>query len=364
MRVVHLLATILGTLCTLATSAAVPPRTRFRIQDILGLTEGPTPPPTAQPEPLPKDHTLLFILNSLPQTSSLAALVNSHPSVAQLLNSTTTKYTVFAPSNEALEHAPDMPPEIVSPVLLYHVASSPLKAGELKTGDLVDTMLVLESLGKPQKIKVTSTVHDEIILNGRTSIVKPNIPASNGVIHLVNNVMRPPPNISRLLLFKPQEFSLLMLALRRANLWDAVKDGVGITLFAPTNRAFRRLGFARLRYLFSDAGSQDLKKTLLYHVSPQLLYTPAILKSKELSIPTLQGAKLELKVEREEDEYGHSHEIVEVNGHAHVVAGDILGGNGVVHGLDRVVFLPGEDLEESELKRVSDEELVEILGRV
>jgi uncharacterized surface protein with fasciclin (FAS1) repeats len=103
--------------------------------------------------------------------------------------------------------------------------------------------------------------------------------AKNGVIHAVNHILVPPPFVGRELSLFPSVFSTLLLAYEKT---DFVKfiHGVkanGTTVFAPTNRAFARLGPRANAFLFNtEKGLGYLKALLKYQiVANATLYSDA-----------------------------------------------------------------------------------------
>lgn len=108
---------------------------------------------------------------------------------------TSGEYTVFAPNNAAfakllqsigLASMSEMNPNFLIDILLYHtVANNIYNVNQL---DSVATTLNFEQLTFTQG---DSTVINEEDQPNRTVIVTPNLQASNGVIHVVNEVILP-----------------------------------------------------------------------------------------------------------------------------------------------------------------------------
>jgi uncharacterized surface protein with fasciclin (FAS1) repeats len=99
--------------------------------------------------------------------------------------------------------------------------------------------------------------------------------------------------------------------------------GSKFTLFAPTDDAFAELSHENIAYLLNNPAK--LKEMLLYHIlnGEKTTYT---LKSDE-SLRTLMGEMIRVKFTNE----GVSVE------DAHVLRADILGVNGVIHTIDKVL---------------------------
>lgn len=99
-------------------------------------------------------------------------------------------FTVFAPTDEAFEALPDgtvenlMAPEnrdILVSLLTYHVVAEELPVEQLETGFLDSVQ------GTPLKVEVG----EDVTVNGVT-IMDDEIPASNGIIHTIDEVILPP----------------------------------------------------------------------------------------------------------------------------------------------------------------------------
>lgn len=100
-------------------------------------------------------------------------------------------YTVFAPSNAAFEAIPITTRErLLSPenratlvqVLSYHVVPQALPASQIKAGSINSLS------GQPLAIKVQG---NQVTVNN-TRVIQSDIQASNGVIHMVDQVILPP----------------------------------------------------------------------------------------------------------------------------------------------------------------------------
>lgn len=125
-----------------------------------------------------KDHTTL--VKAVQAAGLVDALSNAGP------------FTVFAPTNAAFDKLPagtlegllkpDKKDDLAD-ILQYHVSVGVYNADQLQDG---------QSLGQVNGGNVTITKKDgKIIINGTATIIA-SIPASNGVIHVVDAVLLPP----------------------------------------------------------------------------------------------------------------------------------------------------------------------------
>jgi transforming growth factor-beta-induced protein len=93
-------------------------------------------------------------------------------------------FTVFAPTNSAFEKLESIPDgDALKEVLLYHVV-----AGRFDAAALAGLSEVTTLSGK----KVQVAVHGKwIVLNGHVFVIKADVNASNGVIHVIDSVLIP-----------------------------------------------------------------------------------------------------------------------------------------------------------------------------
>ena len=102
-------------------------------------------------------------------------------------------YTVFAPTNEAFEALPEgtleqlLQPEnqeLLAQILAYHVVPEEVMSADAETGE-VQTVA-----GQPVSITVDETTGTVMVNNAM--VIQPDVEASNGVIHAVDQVILPP----------------------------------------------------------------------------------------------------------------------------------------------------------------------------
>ena len=110
------------------------------------------------------------------------------------LSDPTSEFTVFAPTNDAfvsllgalgLEGLADVPAEVATEILLYHV----VPAVALST-DLTDGM-VLPTLGGGE---LTVDLSDGVVIDGAgssASVIIPDVVAGSSVVHVIDAVLLP-----------------------------------------------------------------------------------------------------------------------------------------------------------------------------
>jgi uncharacterized surface protein with fasciclin (FAS1) repeats len=125
-----------------------------------------------------KDHTTLVA--ALKQAELVTALSNAGP------------FTVFAPVNAAFDKLPagtvdglmkEEKKADLQNILQYHVAVAVYKTENMKDGQVI---------GQANGDNITLSVKDgKVMVNGAATIVA-SVPASNGIIHIIDAVLLPP----------------------------------------------------------------------------------------------------------------------------------------------------------------------------
>ncbi|CAN5738626.1 hypothetical protein BH11BAC4_BH11BAC4_21380 [soil metagenome] len=125
-----------------------------------------------------KDHTTLVA--ALKQADLVTSLSNAGP------------FTVFAPTNAAFDKLPagtvdglmkDDKKEVLQNILQYHVTLSAMKAESFTDGQV---------LGMVNGDNVTVHIKDGKVMLNNNAMIIASIPASNGMIHVIDGVLLPP----------------------------------------------------------------------------------------------------------------------------------------------------------------------------
>jgi len=234
-------------------------------------------------------------------------------------------FTVFAPTNEAfaaldpaLVNSLVANPEELKKVLLYHVVP-----GNVPSSALSDNLSVDSAQGPALRFNLPGNA----VKVNDVSVTQADIAASNGVIHVIDQVLLPPAepttgNLAEVL--TAQGFTTLVDLVVKAGLADTVSNGGPFTVFAPTNEAFAALDPALVNSLVANPA--ELRKVLLYHVVAGNVPSSAL--SDDLSVDSAQGAALRINLP------GNG---VYVNG-VDVTEADIVASNGVIHEVDQVLI--------------------------
>jgi uncharacterized surface protein with fasciclin (FAS1) repeats len=122
------------------------------------------------------------------------------------------------------------------------------------------------------------------------------------------------------------KFDTLVSLVQSAGLAKTLSGKGPYTVFAPTDKAFKKVPAETLEALGNDR--KVLRRVLLYHVAGGRY--PAARVAKKGSIPTLAGPRLKVQVRKG---------VVRVGG-ARVVMANVRASNGVVHAINRVLIPP------------------------
>ena len=121
-------------------------------------------------------------------------------------------------------------------------------------------------------------------------------------------------------------FKTLLALATQAGLADDLASPGPLTVFAPTDAAFRKVPPATLRKL--KANPALLKRVLLYHVVRGKVTAAKVAKLR--SAKTLAGPAVRIRV---------TGKTVRINA-AKVATADVMASNGVIHVIDRVLIPP------------------------
>jgi len=122
-------------------------------------------------------------------------------------------------------------------------------------------------------------------------------------------------------------FAILLKGLDGANLSATLQSTPNLTLFAPTDEAFRALPAAQLAALLTPANAPILQKILTYH-----------LVHLSLESSKIKGAKGQVQsVEQGQLQLDGSGAVLKIN-NADIIQADVRATNGIIQVIDRVLI--------------------------
>lgn len=280
-------------------------------------------------------QTIVALTQDTDNLSSLEAALVRFPDLVTALNAP-GQNTVFAPSNQAFadllmaigqQSLADIPDDVLRDILEYHVISgSSLGSSMLSTGS------VQTASGESVQVQVGSGV----TLNASANVATADINATNGVVHVIDEVLVPPsiaPIVGTIVApaYFNKNFTTLIAAVKAASpaILESLLSAESKTLFAPTNEAFAAAGITSL------PEQSVLDAVLAYHVVPGVVMA-ADIPGGSSSAQTLTDMVY----------ISNGNNGVFINGVAQVVSTDIEADNGVVHIIDRTLLPPAETIAE------------------
>ena len=202
---------------------------------------------------------IIDVATTLPGFGTLADLVTQ----AALIDTLKSEgpFTVFAPTDPAFAALPPAivdavvsDPTILDTVLKYHVISGKYNLDQLPVGPIMTVA----------GVELTVTKSDGVTYIDGNAVTVQNVQATNGVIHVMSNVLVPPLGDIIDVATTLPGFGTLASLVTQADLITTLKGEGPFTVFAPTDDAFDALDTATLNAVLADPAL--LSKVLTYHV--------------------------------------------------------------------------------------------------
>ncbi|WP_422084063.1 fasciclin domain-containing protein [Ulvibacterium sp.] len=270
--------------------------------------------------------------------SSLVGLLTAddNTTFTDLLSSTDTDFTVFAPLNSAFDGFTS--DNEIDNILSNHVVvGTAALSGDLETGYDITTAA---TNADGDNLNLYINTDDGVRINGVSSVAAANIVATNGIIHAVDGVIDIPTVVT--FATANPDFSTLVAALTEltpdtdfVEILSRTSGGNGdgidpsFTIFAPTNTALEA----------QDAIPDffELEAVLLHHV-----VAGANIRSEDLTpdgttpATTLEGDGITITLPGTDSNIA---DLTDGSGNSDIgiIAVDVQAGNGVIHVVDKVL---------------------------
>jgi uncharacterized surface protein with fasciclin (FAS1) repeats len=272
---------------------------------------------------LSQAQTAFEIIQNSPNHNTLEAAVLA-AGLDGALN-TLDPITVFAPTDDAFNALPagtvaallaDIP--ALTDILLYHVINGAVLSTDLTDGQVATTL---------NGSDITVNINNGVFINGTSQVIVADIAASNGVVHVVDEVLTSAaPELYTIwdVIQNSPDHNTLEAVVGLAGLDGALDSPGAFTVFAPTDAAFALVPQPIIDALIADP-TGILTFILTYHVVPSVALSTDL--SDGMVITTLSGVDVNVSI---------------INGdvfinHAQVIVADIVTDNGVVHVIDAVI---------------------------
>jgi transforming growth factor-beta-induced protein len=272
---------------------------------------------------------IVQVAQSSPELSILVDAIVAADLVGVL--SSDGPFTVFAPTNAAFQKLDPETlntiignPALLTSLLQYHVVAGEVMSGDLSTGP-VQTLLS----GQTVAVDVSGGM---VTLNGSSNVTSADVEASNGVIHVIDEVLIPEDfyamTLAQIVGGSP-DHTILLSALAKpglSNLLAAAMDPTAdLTVFAPTDAAFEAVLAVLGKESIDDIPEALLNEIVSYHIlgtavtSDQLANgdVETILPGESVTVDLTDGVKIN---------------------NANVGPADLKAVNGVAHVIDAVLL--------------------------
>jgi len=215
-------------------------------------------------------------------------------------------YAIFVPTDEAITKylqqlgkasVNDLSKEEAMEIVRYHLINVTNRADSLTTNGFVDGRMAYPNF--TGSYLTTKQEGENIRINRKALILSPrDIRASNGHLHIIDQVLTPPDPITESITARvrslPDEFSLFKEAFERSGLADLLaenKKGQWKTLFIQDNEAFASAGINNLTQLIGELKANTpavenvdslLRNFMGYRTVPRLQYVTDLLQVSSL----------------------------------------------------------------------------------
>lgn len=255
-------------------------------------------------------------------------------------------YTALAPSDAAFSAAGysgavgvmTANPTIISRIANYHTLDGKYELNKLPF------LFNQELRSRGGKLYATHWIKDQdtiLTLNG-SRVISQNIPASNGLIQVVNRVLTP--YLHDLLgdaIAAEASTTLFTQALRSSGVLQTINEAGPYTIFAPNNDAMQAIGYSSIEQI-NNTDPAVLKRFVNYHIVKDRRFIYDYILSTGPSNRSLQsmldGNSVTMTLVPDESAAG-SFKGITLKGIGNttqikLVKQDILSGNGVLHIID------------------------------
>ena len=296
-------------------------------------------------EQIPEEElqNIVELALATPELASLVAALQAADGDLVNVLSGDGPFTVLAPTNAAFtaflaannfDSLEDVPTDVLAEILLNHVISADLTAGDLSGLGSGYTSTNASGAGG-NNISIYFDTSSGVRFNNVSAVTADgaDIDASNGTIHIVDAVIPIPSIVDHAV--ANQDFSSLVAALGAADgdLIDVISGEGPFTILAPDDAAFTTfLDGTPL----GDVNTAVLSRILLNHVlsgtvtASSLTASGAGYTSTSAMGPGMNPLSL----------YFNATAGVIFNGISGVTTADVVGTNGVIHIVDTVIDLP------------------------
>lgn len=225
--------------------------------------------------------------------------------------------------------SPSLGADDVRAVLQYHILKRPITTLSIFRGNSISVPTYLQdpvhtNVTGGQQVIITKQPDDQLIITSgfatRGTVMRPDsYKFDGGYIQVIDSVLHPPESFESTAMNAYTDLREFVEALARTGVWEFLDTRADVTVFAPTNEAFKRIADYPM-------DSLKLQQVLRYHIYPDLMVHSWDLRNG-ISVTNPQGPGI--NVTRQGN-------FIFANS-ARLLQTDVLIANGVVHMIDNVL---------------------------
>lgn len=293
--------------------------------------------------PVPDDN-IIEVATANAELSTLLSALQRANLMSTLEGS--TLYTVLAPTNTAFSNflgqagfssVDEVPVETLRQILLNHLLTNRVDAAVLNNLQKNYLQTLADGPSADSKVSLYFDATDGVIFNGSAKVLTTDVLASNGLIHIIDQVIALP--TLETFIATDENFEDLETAL---DVISPLTDLTGMlseneagpfTIFAPVNQAFENLLATNDNWNFISDIDEALLLSVLAHHAVNGNFRSVDLEGSP-SLPSLEGDAVLV---------GQSAGVTQLtdgsgNSDILIVGTDIQASNGVIHLIDKVMI--------------------------
>jgi len=265
------------------------------------------------------------------ESTGLSSVMTSSPNVT-LFAATDDAFSQLQPNSATGDNSV----VVISPELmnvannLERVISGHVVAGYVRSSEFEDELLLptVDPSSASVRVNVYEFPDKKAVTVNCAPIISTDKMATNGVIHTIGGVMSPAVMSLADLISRDTELSTFRQFVERAQLMDRLRRSDHVTVFAPTNSAFRHLSQSIRDQLF--ANNVCITNLVLEHMVEHVICSAVGVNQRSgVRIRNSLSNELNMTVSDDNNEF-------KVND-SRLIIKDLIADNGVLHVIDQVL---------------------------
>lgn len=288
-----------------------------------------------------KNFTLWEAIKDMPQLSHASSYISRYPEVQALMSSEASGHlTLFLPNDDSLSTIPGRIKQkfALNQTYLNEALKGLIVQGqEVSSINVTDSIEVVTLLGK--NLKLWKSEGEFYVKGGHITarITTSDIWCSNGVIHVIDNLLFLPTRNIYEEIARIDSLSLSLSAMTSADLKEYLSsDSEHLTVFVPSNSAFWKIPDDKANKLMN---SDRIRQIMAAHIANGTIRYKNSFRYGEV----LRAAVDQIYIIKENGQLY----VISNNVKARVTTADIQAINGVLHVIDEVLAFPYKSVAET-----------------